>query len=90
MSCEREWWQYVRSVNAHIGALHECLYRANLMLEGMTPRDSLLLQFDEVHELIGEIKVVDETLRDQRQALEVYYAAMREHAGYAPGVSEAF
>jgi hypothetical protein len=90
VSCEREWWDYVRSVNAHIGALHECFYRANAMLDGMTPRDARLLQYDEIHEIIDEFGVVDTTLREQRRQLEIYFEAMRRHAGYSAGVSEAF
>jgi hypothetical protein len=76
-------------VNAHIGALHECIYRAHTMLDGMTPRDARLLQYDEIHELINEFGVVDTTLQEQRRRLEIYFEAMRQHAGYS-AVSEAF
>jgi hypothetical protein len=88
--CEREWWEYVRSVNEHIGALNECFYRANVMLSGMTPRDARLLQYEEINELVDEFGVVDTTLREQRRRLEIYFEAMRQHAGYSAGVSEAF
>ncbi len=90
MSCERAWWDYVASVNAHIAALNEFLDLAGLTFGAMTPRDSLLLSYDEVHELLDAVGNVDKTLREQRRQLEVYYAAMREHGDYSPGVGDFF
>jgi len=88
MSCERAWWDYVASVNAHIAAQQEFLDLAGLMFGGMTPRDSLLLSYEEVQELLDAIGKMDATLREQRRQLETYYAAMREHGGYSPGVGD--
>ena len=90
MSCERTWWEYVASVNAHIGALHEFLDLSGMMFGAMTPRDSLLLSYEEVNELLDAIGHVDATMREQRRQLELYYAAMREHGGYSPGVENSF
>lgn len=84
MSCERTWWDYVGSVNAHVTAIGD-LARHARHYAGMSEEDDLLLTFEEVNEFLDLIDRAQRTLRAQQDQLEAYYRDMQGHGKFATG-----
>jgi hypothetical protein len=84
MACERAWWDYIATFNAHVSAIDDLARHATKYI-GVSPEDELLLTYEEVEELLELISRAETTLRIQEEFIERYFVAMQQHGRFAVG-----